>query len=73
MINHILINKAKLLEWLADRLCNIETADKYLCENIIFVLTGPSSNINITRVPVYTTHEVLKQTIYIKFDYYLNF
>lgn len=47
--------KAKQL--LSDRLCSIEAVDKTLCKYEVFILMGPSTNINITRIPVYKTHD----------------
>lgn len=47
---------SNLVDWLADTFCNIEIVDKVFCENILFVLCGPSSHMNVTRIPVYTTH-----------------
>ena len=45
-----------LTEWLASILCNMQATQSLVCQNIIFVLCGPSLHMNNTRLPVYTTH-----------------
>ena len=50
------LKKDALQNWLADKVCNIETTNKLLCKNLMFIITGPSSLINITRLSVYDTH-----------------
>lgn len=44
------------IEWLADHVCNHKSGDKLICENVLFVLCGPSRYLNESRVPVYETH-----------------
>ena len=43
-------------KWLADKACNSLITDKIFCENIMFILAGPSDYLNKTRLAVYTTH-----------------
>ncbi len=43
-------------QWLADKICNLETANKLVCDDLISILTGPSNYINTTRLAVYQTH-----------------
>lgn len=45
-----------MIEWLADHFCNRKTYDKLVCENVLFVLCGPSRYLNASRVAVYETH-----------------
>lgn len=30
--------------------------DKAFCENLLFAINGPSTHLNVTRIPVYDTH-----------------
>lgn len=45
-----------LVKILAEQLCDKVTINKVFCENILFVLCGPSENLNATRIPVYFTN-----------------
>lgn len=47
---------SRMIEWLADHVCHHTSPDKLICENILFVLCGPSRYLNATRVAVYETH-----------------
>ncbi|CAF0886086.1 unnamed protein product [Brachionus calyciflorus] len=47
---------SKMIEWFADKLCNFEATDKLICSNILVAFCGPTNFLNMTRVPVYTTH-----------------
>lgn len=46
-----------MLQWFAEHNCNKDSINKYLCKNIIFMFSGPSSYFNETRMPVYVTHD----------------
>ena len=43
---------SEVIKWLSIK-CNINVLGKEICENVIFVLCGPSKFFNITRLPVY--------------------
>lgn len=47
---------SSMIEWLADTYCNVEIIDRVFCENILFVICGPSTHMNMTRIPVYVYH-----------------
>lgn len=47
---------SKTIEWLADHVCRHRSSDKLICENALFVLSGPSRFLNESRVSVYETH-----------------
>ena len=53
---YLIFIKSSIIQWFADKACNIVVADKLICENILFVITGPSKHMNVSRIPVYTTH-----------------
>jgi lysosomal acid lipase/cholesteryl ester hydrolase len=55
--NKQFLTSSDLERWLADKFCNIEQFDKIFCQNILFLFMGPSKYLNLTRVPVYTTHD----------------
>lgn len=48
---------SQFIKWLSDKACNIHAPEHVLCENILFVLCGPSKYLNISRIPVYTAHD----------------
>ena len=45
-----------VIEWVADKFCNMVVTDKFICENVIFAFCGPSKYLNQSRISVYTTH-----------------
>lgn len=44
------------IKWLAEKVCTNPVTTPLVCDNIIFLLTGPSKNINDSRISVYTNH-----------------
>jgi len=46
----------QIIKWLADKVCHNQVTTPLICDNIIFVLTGPSENLNNSRLSVYTNH-----------------
>jgi len=46
-----------IIKWLADKACNVKVPEHKLCGNILFVLCGPTTYLNASRVPVYITHD----------------
>lgn len=41
---------------IADKVCGNLFIDKTLCKNGINIISGPSDNLNVTRIPVYLSH-----------------
>jgi len=46
----------EVLHWLSDLVCNNQVTTPLICDNVIFLFAGPSSNLNNSRIPVYTNH-----------------
>lgn len=53
---HDFLPSSQMIDWLADTFCNIHLVDEIFCENVLFVICGPSNHMNTTRIPVYATH-----------------
>lgn len=45
-----------IIKWLADIVCTNQVTTPLVCDNIIFLFTGPSENLNNSRLAVYTHH-----------------
>ena len=57
-----------LTQDIADKLCGHFWIDEILCKNGINIISGPSDNLNTTRIPVYLSHckyFLIKKTKYI--------
>ena len=44
------------IRYLAETFCNNVVTTPLICDNIIFLFTGPSKNLNNSRIAVYTNH-----------------
>lgn len=47
---------SQFIKWLSDLACTNQVTTPLICDNIIFLFTGPSENLNNSRVSVYTNH-----------------
>ena len=45
-----------LIQEIADKLCGNLYIDELLCKNGINIISGPSNNLNTSRIPVYLSH-----------------
>jgi len=46
----------KMIQWIADKMCNFVVTDKLICDNILMAFCGPSKYMNQSRISVYTSH-----------------